>query len=1209
MCDGLWLLCIRCCRFDLFVTQSKFAKRGRSQPSGGQATSSEAGPPRRKHIELMKDRIGVPSRAPDLDVKPGFVSPPPGYGEVAFYWWVGDPLTRQRLTWQLDRLAGHHISGLQLNYAHSDQGGLSWGLSYPSEPPLFSEAWWELFGWFMAEAKKRGMSVSLSDYTLGVGQGSTFDNAVNAYPQIQGRVLRHERRQFLGGTAAQWDLPKTLLCLAQAADGRVIDLLPKVDHGELSHVPAEDSDVIAVWYEDCTPSIDPTHPDSGRAVIDHFFQPFERRFPGEGGAGLNFFFSDELEFKLRGKVWSERLEAEFLQRKGYDLRPHLAALFVDCGPITPKVRLDYNDVFVSLSEEHYFKPVYHWHESRGMIFGCDHGGRGRDVAEFGDYFRTQRWNQGPGCDQPRLGRDLIKNKVASSIAHLYERPRVWLEGFYSSGWGTSSGQVWDAIAVNFLQGHNLLTLHGLYYTTHGGWWEWAPPCNHFRMPYWSHMRHLLAASERLSYLLSQGTHVCDVAVLYPVADAVGGEGRATRTAFEVAEALHSAGRDFDFIDAQSLDRAEFRGGRMYVSGESYGVLVLPGTGVVHHSTLTRAAEFARKGGVVVMITPLPLATDRLGRDDPEVARGVADLRECGVVAENVREAVAAIVARTNPEVEIEGQGPATEFLHRRAGTREVYAFIPTTAGCTATFRTRGVPELWDPWTGTASAIPVVSQSSDATTLRLRNGLGELHVVVFSPGVPEIAAPLTRGAEKQAVTMPIDGNWACEFIPTMDNTWGDFHWPPTPGLIGPEAREFRYLPGEKVEGVPQRLGQAPVVRAGFGPKFLRLGPCREPLAQEEERRLSGGLSPQQRGWSEYVFSWQRGVADDPGHQGYHGLKEEMNLDFIRLGNFRDGHPSTRRESDPLGDLNYLWTTVRAEAESDAVLSMGGGLRPRRIWLNGGEVVPGPVRLKVGANVLLLRYDGYGAGWAVVHKVDTALPSQSTSVGSLRSPWADGVGLFPFNIRPREPSPVGWYEMEVPPGTRAFTLEHIGEVRAWCGGELLRSAPAGAGRGDATRFELAQPLMEGGGIVLQVHHVRGFYGGDSIPAPVRFECEPGLLPAGDWSNLPGLRFYSGGIRYRRTIDVSAELLKKSSRVQVDLGDVVSSAEVHVNGKPAGVRLAPPWRFDVTSCLRPGGNDIEVIVYSALAGHYRSVPTRYLGTEQRSGLIGPVTLAFDS
>lgn len=61
------------------------------------------------------------------------------YGIVPFYWWLGDKLTKERLSWQLDQLEGHHISGLQVNYAHSDQGGPSWGLTCESDPPLFSE--------------------------------------------------------------------------------------------------------------------------------------------------------------------------------------------------------------------------------------------------------------------------------------------------------------------------------------------------------------------------------------------------------------------------------------------------------------------------------------------------------------------------------------------------------------------------------------------------------------------------------------------------------------------------------------------------------------------------------------------------------------------------------------------------------------------------------------------------------------------------------------------------------------------------------------------------------------------------------------------------------------------------------------------------------------------------------------------------------------
>jgi hypothetical protein len=49
---------------------------------------------------------GYPDRSPSLDVLPGFMNPPNGYGEVPFYWWQGDTLTRERLLWQLEQPSG-----------------------------------------------------------------------------------------------------------------------------------------------------------------------------------------------------------------------------------------------------------------------------------------------------------------------------------------------------------------------------------------------------------------------------------------------------------------------------------------------------------------------------------------------------------------------------------------------------------------------------------------------------------------------------------------------------------------------------------------------------------------------------------------------------------------------------------------------------------------------------------------------------------------------------------------------------------------------------------------------------------------------------------------------------------------------------------------------------------------------------------------------
>jgi len=83
--------------------------------------------------------IGYPSRDADLDARPGFANPPHGYGSVGFYWWLGDPLTKERLSWELQQLQGKPIMGLQINYAHGTKGSRWYGPTYPSEPPAFSK--------------------------------------------------------------------------------------------------------------------------------------------------------------------------------------------------------------------------------------------------------------------------------------------------------------------------------------------------------------------------------------------------------------------------------------------------------------------------------------------------------------------------------------------------------------------------------------------------------------------------------------------------------------------------------------------------------------------------------------------------------------------------------------------------------------------------------------------------------------------------------------------------------------------------------------------------------------------------------------------------------------------------------------------------------------------------------------------------------------
>jgi hypothetical protein len=142
-----------------------------------------------KAVQMPAWAVGQANRDPKLDVLPGFQKPPAGFGMVPFFWWLGDPLTQERLGWILGQMEGMGISGYQINYAHGYRdGGKSFGMTIASEPALFSEEWWKLTGWFMAESKKQGAAISLSDYTLGIGQGWKLDELMNAHPEVCGGV-------------------------------------------------------------------------------------------------------------------------------------------------------------------------------------------------------------------------------------------------------------------------------------------------------------------------------------------------------------------------------------------------------------------------------------------------------------------------------------------------------------------------------------------------------------------------------------------------------------------------------------------------------------------------------------------------------------------------------------------------------------------------------------------------------------------------------------------------------------------------------------------------------------------------------------------------------------------------------------------------------------------------------------------------------------
>jgi hypothetical protein len=1161
---------------------------------------------------------GYSDRDLSSDVLPGFINPPEGYGEVPFYWWQGDTLTHERILWQLDQLASKGISSLQINYSHRDFGGLTYGLSNPSKPPLFSEAWWDLFRWFSDEAGKRNMTVSLSDYTIGVGQGFAMDEAIKNIPGLNGYLLKSNTYCVSG--KVKIIMPDSILTLNAYKINRdsslVIssrrNLLPQVKEGKLDWNSGRSSwKIISVYAEKVIPSFDPMNPESGKAYNHYFFDKFEQALPERGSGRLNFFFSDELNFRLSGKLWNGAFAEEFKKRKGYDIRPFLDALFENTGPEAPKIKLDYNDVIVSLSEENFFEPVYMWHQERGMTFGCDHGGRGRDVTEFGDYFRTQRWNQGPGSDQPRLSRDIIKAKVASSIAHLYKRPRVWLEGFHSSGWGTSSADVTEAIFANFVAGYNLLSFHGLYYSTMGGWWEWAPPDNHFRMPYWNQISPLMNSVQRLSYLLSQGYHNCDVAIVYPTEPVVAemdGE-KSVNLAFNTGELLYDKGVDFDFIDFESLARSEVKNGELNVSDERYKVLIIPSMKAIRYTSLKKIEEFRNGGGIVVNIGDTPEATDRTGINDPETSVLVKDIFSESlnmIHCTGAQDVFPAIEGKYNAGFKILSEVNVRPYvMHRIIGKRDIYALYNFPEGSRCFFRAKGTVQLWNPWNGEVKSLADYAvQTNGGTEISLPLTTKEIQIIVFDR---ENIREENKIVHSKILKQYNPGtSWQFELKPSLDNRWGDFELPASEELIGAEVRQMYLCENKNYEGGKLDFDESwKKITCGFGQQFLKMGPLAELPSDKELQKLQSAAAGEEvviKGknyhWEDYSFSWKLGVEGDYGHQGYHGLKGEMYDNIIRLGAMEDVKMSLKRVPEVAGNYYILLTSVIAPEDGNFDLLTGNN-KPAILLVNNSkrDANSKTVVLKKGSNSVLMIYSKACETYLIFRGKDKPKPERQPVSMS----WYKDYGVLPF-VYPSGMIKDGLFAFQSAPGLQSLAFSAYGKVEAWIDGEKEEVLAGNTDPDGLTGYKVNAKTRktQSSQVVIKIRYKPGYCGGAAIPEYFRQKCGKGEILLGDWSEIDGLKSYSGGAWYRMSISLDSSDVKNN--IEIDLGDLVSSAELFINGKSAGIKLAPPWRFNITEYVTPGNNDLEVLIYNTLANNYVAIPTRYRGSI-KSGLIGPV------
>jgi hypothetical protein len=353
------------------------------------------------------------------------------------------------------------------------------------------------------------------------------------------------------------------------------------------------------------------NPAATRQFLAFTHQQYKKYLGSEFGRTVIGFRGDEPDYSVSGLPWTQSFFARFQQIKGYDIRPYVATFLLPRGiQITPeqlRAKADYWDVFSILFAESFFKVQADWCAANHLEYQVhlNHEEAELDLTHSeGDFFRDMRSVEVPGIDTTRhqIWMDTISDfpRLASSVSHVYGKPRAFTESFASYNPPADATAARYILNEQFVRGVNLAEL--MYFPSTG---VGARPTTALMTD--PALPALTTYVRRLSYLMSRGRPTASVALYLP-SSSLWMNDRAADTQFVSTERLLSEHQiDFDIVseDALAKDLVLGDGAFESLSGNHYRTIILPSVSLLSQAALDRLRNFSAKGGHVLFLGSTP----------------------------------------------------------------------------------------------------------------------------------------------------------------------------------------------------------------------------------------------------------------------------------------------------------------------------------------------------------------------------------------------------------------------------------------------------------------------------------------------------------------------------------------------------------------------------------------------------------------------------
>ncbi|HVU58149.1 MAG TPA: sulfatase-like hydrolase/transferase [Puia sp.] len=1171
-----------------------------------------------------------------------FRRPPAEYSILPFWSW-NNTLDSVKLNGQMDEMMDKGIYGA---FMHA-RAGLD-----ASATPYFSDGWWRAVESTVRHAHEKGFLSCLYDED-GWPSGSAGGRTLAANPeQYIKKALRYSRMEVTG--------PQEL----RLADGAFAIYAGRIsERGAYDHASQQDLTALAgkTWsmpagrwavivftlVKDPGGQIDYLDSAAVAAFLHITHEEYYRRLSPYFGGTIPGVFFDEIYANLQDRqnnmVWTDDFAEQFRRRKGYDVRGILPLLVYDDPKRSYAARHDFFEVARDLYNRAWFRQYAKW--------GADHGiwVTGHTTEEMSnyirqmDYFNTMGQLQRPCTDNedfrygyPRVI-DWYDPKQMSSIGHIYGSQRVAAEAMGSGGYTILPEEYRYGFSMLGVYGVNMFVPHLFHYSTarpenQADW----PPSWFYQNPYWKYFKPLAEHGARVSFMVSQGKHVCGTAILYPTTQLwLNGYSGPVDDGYykEVQRQLLESHIDYDIVDPESLAAAATDGGVLGIGQEQYKVLILPDLKAIRRDVMEKVNAFAAAGGIVIGLRGLPSASEKGDPTDAYIVRSMEGLfgiapsalrqeqyyrwdkqrvhnyiehmngAKGGGIFTRDADALPVIISRwQRRDILVEGEGNAwLQYQHRQAGAREVY-FLVNSHKEAETFKVslaeQGRPFCWDPETG---------ERKELTNYRINRGRLELllsfrpwqgYFVVLEPGPLLDKGMLAdvRGLEDAKVaregdSVVVSGWRAMPKGIGLDGSW-DFQ-------LCPHALDEKWMGALEADTLAMPVMEFAVEGAG-----------RRTEGRWKTIKVKDDLSSM-RGASRYVSGWSgswisyydhsRHLPDVGG--GVAWFRKELTVEEGVRGASLDITADAGYELFINGKRVGSGEGWRQPAHYtiDGFLTKGKNIFLVKVTGLRGLLLEGELELGSGRRVVL-RTD---SSWRVSRDEAEWREAFLYSAPPL-GPWGDigrpgHVVHFPC---------VAWYRQLLPPGAKAIIRPEVrGSYEVFVDGRRVKFGAGnmagidGAGRGELT-MRVVLSLANGG-----------------LQEPVKVVCGKTPMPLRSWGEL-GLGWYSGRALYTRKVSIPADYISPGVKLMLDLGAVDHFAEIWVNGRLVSYHPWPPFRADISSYVHAGENEVAVVVANLLANqaswdlldaNIDNSPARWwnngsiLRERERlaSGLLGPVRI----